>query len=117
MKREVGLWIDHRKTVIVTIVDGSEITKEIRSNIASHGRITGGSPINAILQSEQAEADDKRDQRFIDHLGRYYEGIILSIQDADAIWIFGPGEAKVELGKQLEQEASGKKDCRDRNRG
>jgi hypothetical protein len=109
VKREVGLWIDHRKTVIVTFVNGSEITKEIRSNIASHARISDGSHPNAPTHSEQEMAEDTRDRRFTNHLGRYYEGVILSIRDADAIWIFGPGEAKVELGQQLEREHLGRR--------
>jgi hypothetical protein len=107
MTREVGLWIDHRKSVIVTFVNGSEITREIRSNIEKHVRFSSGAQAKATLLPHQATAEDVRDRRFTDHLGKYYEGIILSIRDADAIWIFGPGEAKVELGKQLAREDLG----------
>jgi len=38
MKKEVGLWIDHRKTVFVTIENEVEVTREIRSNIEKHVR-------------------------------------------------------------------------------
>jgi hypothetical protein len=109
MKREVGLWIDHRKSVIVTFVNGSEMTREIRSNIEKHVRFSSSSDAKATLPPHQTTAEDVRDQRFTDHLGKYYEGVILSIRDADAIWIFGPGEAKVELGKQLERENLGRR--------
>ncbi len=109
MKREVGLWIDHRKSVIVTFVNGNEMTREIRSNIEKHVRFSSSALPNARLLPHQPTAEDMRDRRFTDHLGKYYEGVILSIRDADAIWIFGPGEAKVELGKQLEREDLGRR--------
>ena len=41
------------------------------------------------------------------HLGKYYEGIVSIIRDADTIWIFGPGEAKIELENQLNREELG----------
>lgn len=107
MKRVVGLWIDHRKSVIVTFVNGNEITREIRSNIEKHVRFSNSARLKASLIPHQPTAEDTRDRKFTDHLGKYYEGVILSIRDADAIWIFGPGEAKVELGKQLEREELG----------
>ena len=36
MKREVGLWIDHRKTVMVTMANETEETREIRSNVVKN---------------------------------------------------------------------------------
>jgi hypothetical protein len=109
MKREVGLWIDHRKSVIVTFVNGSETTREIRSHIEKHFRFLPDAQANTSLSPHPPTAEDQRDRKFTDHLGKYYEGVILSIRDADSIWIFGPGEAKVELGKQLERENLGKR--------
>ena len=44
MKREVGLWIDHHKTVMVTMVNEKEETREIRSNVEKHVRLSGGLP-------------------------------------------------------------------------
>lgn len=43
MKREVGLWIDHRKTVLVSITAGYEETKVIESNMEKHVRFSAGS--------------------------------------------------------------------------
>jgi stalled ribosome rescue protein Dom34 len=95
MKKEVGLWIDHRKTVIVTIENEVEVTREIRSNIEKHVRFSSGSH----------SKDPNR--QYGDHLASYYEGIISLIRDAEAIWIFGPGEAKVELENRLKHENFG----------
>ena len=43
MKNIVGLWIDHRKAVIVTIDNGVAITMEIKSNMEKHVRFSSGS--------------------------------------------------------------------------
>ena len=43
MPTKVGLWIDHRETVLVTIGDGGEETKRIDSGMEKHTRFSGGS--------------------------------------------------------------------------
>jgi hypothetical protein len=107
MTKEVGLWVDHRKTVIVTIENEVEMTREIRSNMEKHVRFSSGTRSKAPFAVKESTAEDMRDRQFEDHLGRYYEGIISMIRDADSIWIFGPGEAKVELENRLKHEELG----------
>lgn len=109
MKKEVGLWIDHRKTVIVTVENEVEVTQEIRSNMEKHVRFSSGTHSNADNNSQGSTAEDVRDRQFGDHLGRYYEAIISIIRAADSILIFGPGEAKVELENRLKHEGLGER--------
>jgi hypothetical protein len=107
MKKEVGLWIDHRKTVFVTIENEVEVTREIRSNIEKHVRFANSTDSKDPISDKGSSAEDMRDRQFGDHLGRYYEGIISFIRNADSILIFGPGEAKVELENCLKREDLG----------
>ena len=107
MKSEVGLWIDHRKAVIVTIVNEVEVTREVRSNLEKHIPFSSGSRSKATHKSQGPTAEDTRDRLYGNHLGGYYEGIISLIRGADSIWIFGPGEAKVELETRLKHEDLG----------
>jgi hypothetical protein len=97
MKKEAGLWIDHRQAVIVIVTDKGEEIRRIRSNMEKHVRFASGS-------SEDGSAEDVRDRQFRNHLNRYYDDVIGCIRDAEAIQIFGPGEAKGELEKRLESE-------------
>jgi len=97
MKSEIGLWIDHRQAVIVVVTDAGEETKRIISNMEKHVRFSSGS-------SEDGSQEDVRDRQFGNHLNSYYAEVIAVIRDADAIQIFGPGEAKGELEKRLEHE-------------
>lgn len=94
VKKEIGLWIDHRKAVIVIINDGNEEIKNIKSNMEKHVRFAG----------EGGEGEDVRDRQFDNHLNSFYDEVITYIRDADSIQIFGPGEAKGELEKRIEHE-------------
>jgi len=94
MKKQVGLWIDHKKAVIVMIKDGEEELKKITSNMEKHVRFTG----------EDGTGEDVRDRKFENHLNNYYDEVVAYIRDADSIQIFGPGEAKGELEKRIKHE-------------
>lgn len=99
MKKEVGLWIDHKKTVIVT-GDGEEL-KVLESDMEKHIRFTGGTHGKTAYSAQYFPAEDQRDRRFMEHLNKYYTEVIAHIQGAEAILIIGPGEAKFELEKRL----------------
>lgn len=107
MKKELGLWIDHQKTVIVTIENEVEVIREVRSNVEKHVRFSGRAHSKVPQVSQESTAEDIRDRHFGDQLGKYYDGVISLIRGADSIWIFGPGEAKGELEKRLKHEELG----------
>jgi hypothetical protein len=107
MKKEVGLWIDHRKTVIVAIENDVEVIRNIKSNMEKHVRFSSGTHSKAHNNTQGSTAEDVRDRQFDNSLDNYYKGIISLIRDADSIWIFGPGEAKVELESLLKHENLG----------
>ena len=109
MKKEVGLWIDHSKAVIVTIENEVVVTRELRSNVEKHVRFSSGARSKVAKNIQGSTAEDVRDRQFGEHLGRYYEGVISLIRGADALWIIGPGEARVELEKRLKSEGLGGK--------
>jgi hypothetical protein len=97
MNRNVGLWIDHNKAVIVSITNNVEERRIITSHMEHYVRHSSNVP-------GDGSAEDVRDRRFWNHLGEYYDKVIAHIGDAKAIQIFGPGEAKHELKKRLESE-------------
>jgi hypothetical protein len=95
--KQVGLWIDHRRAVIVTL-DGKDdkgVVEEIVSGMEKHVRYSGGG------DAQDGVADNQVDRRFDGHLDKYYDRVVEHLKDADAILLFGPGEAKGELRKLL----------------
>jgi hypothetical protein len=95
MKKQTGMWIDHRRAVVVIIGGAGERTERIESDMEKHVRFSGRSA------AEEGSADDQRDRQFASHLLQYYDRVIAHIQDAESILLFGPGEAKGELRKRL----------------
>jgi hypothetical protein len=51
MKREVGLWLDHRKAVIVIVTAEGEETKILESNMEKHVRYSSGSKVRDHFQT------------------------------------------------------------------
>lgn len=107
MKKEVGLWIDHSKAVIVSIEDEIEVVREIQSNMEKHVRFSSGTHSKDSANPQGSTAEDMRDRQFKNHLGDFYDGVISLISAAESIWVFGPGEAKVELSKRLKDAGLG----------
>jgi hypothetical protein len=97
MKNKVGLWIDHRKAVIVIVSDKGEEIQQITSGMEKHVRFSGNA-------AEDGAAEDVSDRQFGNHLNNYYAKVMEHLRDAETIHIFGPGEAKVELEARLEKE-------------
>jgi hypothetical protein len=102
MKGEVGLWIDHRKALIVMVTASGEEVEEITSDVEKQLRRGGDSPLKGPHESQNVPADDSRERSFTGHLDSYYDAVIASIRDAESIYILGPGEAKGELKKRME---------------
>ena len=103
MTTKVGLWIDHRKAIVVAITDKGEEIKEIISEVEKQPRRSGDSPLKGTYESRLIPADNSRQRTFTGHLNIYYDEVIAYIRDAESILIFGPGEAKDELKERLER--------------
>src|SRR5512135_1078284 len=104
MKKEIGLWLDHREAIIVILTDGGEEIKHITSGSGKHMRYSGSSHPKTPEGLKEVTSEDQRDRKFGNDLNKYYDEIIAAIRDAESIRIFGPGEAKGELEKRLEHE-------------
>jgi hypothetical protein len=103
MKTIVGVWIDHRKAMMTRVSDQGEESKLIESNVEKHAGRVGGIQSTTPYESQKVKADDRRQREFTGHLQGYYDEVIAAIGDAEAILIFGPGEAKGELQSRLEE--------------
>jgi hypothetical protein len=101
MKKEMGLWIDHRRVVIVSNFEQEEHIKRLTSKTGKHIRYSGVSWADGESESHHDTTEDGRDRRFDDQLNRYYDEVITYVGDATSILIMGPGEAKIEFEKRL----------------
>ena len=107
MRKAVGLWIDHRKAVIVAVTDQGDTTSLIVSRVEKQRRRLAGVGAAAPFASQLVPADDRQESSFHQHLAAYYDAVMASVRDAEFILIFGPGEAKVELKHRLGKDTRG----------
>jgi hypothetical protein len=111
MKKYVGIWLDHREAYLVYLSKDQPISSEnqemiecIESEIERRVRLSGGSRSRKTPYGPQEiSVDSKQEDRIKGQLRKYYQEIIKRISDADRILIFGPGEAKIELKKEIEK--------------
>jgi hypothetical protein len=104
MKTEIGLWIDHREAIVVTLTGDQEASKHIESGSGKHIRYSGSSHAKTPEGLKEVTSEDQRDRKFGNNLNKFYDEVIAAIRDAETIQIFGPGEAKVELEKRIQHE-------------
>jgi len=92
MSHEMGIWIDHKKAVVVTISTGHVSTKTLMSDVGPHTRYSG---------SQEGGGEKKYEERHSQDLDRYYDDVISQLGEPDALLLFGPGEAKLQLKDRL----------------
>lgn len=92
MSHEVGVWIDHKKAVIVSIAAGHVTTRTLESEVGPHPHYSG---------SQEGGGERKYEERHNLRLDQYYDDVISQIGQPDALLLFGPGEAKLQLKDRL----------------
>jgi hypothetical protein len=88
----VGVWVDRKKAVIVSIAEGRVTTMTLESDVGPHPRYAG---------SQEGGGETKYEERHNLRLGQYYDDVINQIGQPDALLLFGPGETKRQLKDRL----------------
>ncbi len=92
MNHKVGIWIDHKRAVIVSAAGGRVTTETLESGVAAHPHYSG---------QQDGGGEKKYEERHGQHLDRYYDEVISRLGQPDGLLIIGPGEAKLELRERL----------------
>jgi hypothetical protein len=92
MNHKVGIWIDHKKAVVVSASASGVTAKTLESEVGPHTRYSG---------PQDGGGEKKYEDRHGQHLDRYYDEVITQLGQPEAVLIFGPGEAKLQLKERL----------------
>lgn len=92
MNHKVGIWIDHKKAVVVSASASGVTAKTLESEVGPHTHYSG---------SQDGGGEKKYENRHGQHLDRYYDEVIAQLGQPEALLIFGPGEAKLQLKERL----------------
>lgn len=104
MMKNIGLWIDHKKAIVVVQDEQGEDIQTIESGVGRHVPYRGASHPKSPYSAQYQQGDDQLDNKFNEQLNKFYEKVIYQLRGADAVLIIGPGEAKGELEKRIAHE-------------
>ncbi len=90
MGGKVGIWIDHKKAVIVSASTEGTTSQTVQSDVGPHTRHSGAQ-----------EGEKRHEERHGQRLNHFFDEVISHVQQPEALLIFGPGEAKLELKERL----------------
>ena len=102
MTINAGVWIDHHKAVVVRLTENGEDVRQFLSDRETPARSNGGGRVKNSYTPNDFVAEDRREHKAMNHQNKYYDEVIASLHDADAIVVLGPGEAKGEFTKRIE---------------
>jgi hypothetical protein len=103
MEKLFGLWVDHEKAIIVSITNGNHQIIHVKSDIEGHLRLKDDSQSISPSNLQGNTIESKMDSRYRKYLNIYFQHIIDALKEAKHIFIFGPGEAKIEFKKRIEK--------------
>ena len=101
MSHKVGVWIDHKKAVIVSASAGRVTAKTLESEVGPHARYSGRAGYPMPDGPRDGRGEKKFEGRYNQHLDQYYDEVISQLGQPEALLIFGPGEAKLQLKERL----------------
>ena len=100
--KNLGIWLDKEKAHLVAIENNKEEFSTIYSKVEDY-HVTGGSGTQFKGGPQDVVQDSKYLEREKHQLKEYFKEIASTIEDADAIAIYGPAEAQQKFKKELEE--------------
>ncbi len=105
MKRQVGIWMNTDKAVLVNLLDGKEENVQtIESDIEARPHNPGDNKPGARSGTILLDVDKKKTHRKNHQMHEYFEKVMDSISpDTDEIYLFGPANTKKHFEKELKK--------------
>ncbi|MBN1424664.1 hypothetical protein JXA88_08910 [Candidatus Fermentibacteria bacterium] len=102
MPKRCAIWLDHRNAWIVTFTpEGDAQVEKLESGITALRKATGGTR-SATPYVHGYAARNTDDEKRLHQLSRFYEAIVARVRDFSRVLVMGPGQARQELGKALD---------------
>ena len=100
MKKQIGVWLDFKEAYIINLGTGETDFKRISSDIDT-GHVKGGARSKVPWGPMDKTSESKILKRRKHQEHKYYQILLEQIRDADALYVFGPAEAKNGLKKEI----------------
>lgn len=101
MTINAGVWIDHHKAILVRITTEGEEIVQINSHVENPFSSAAGSGSD-VEHPKNYQSENKQEHKFMNQLNGFYDEVLNALHGADPLLILGPGEAKGEFQKRLQ---------------
>ncbi len=101
MKKQTGIWIDSKKSVIVFLDGNNHTVRIINSGIESRVRIPGEVKWFTRFANQYLNFEKKKENRRSNEIRNYLKKVINEIKSTDELVLFGPASMKTELEKAI----------------
>lgn len=105
MNSKVGVWVDHRRAIVVHVSDSGEETTHVQSGAESQLR-RSSDHTTGNFEPLQVPSDDTRERKYKAELNTFYDEVISHLLTSKSIYICGPGEARNELKSRMDAKHS-----------
>lgn len=101
MNREIGIWLDYKTAYLIHLQEEEAIIEEIPSAVEDY-HPSGGATSKTPWGPQDSVKEKTYLERKKQQLQRFFQAIMENLQKDDALYIFGPAEAKLGLRKAIE---------------
>lgn len=91
---QLGIWIDRKQAVIVSVTRDHSVLTRLRSSLRSHGRYHG---------PHDSGGERKYEARHEQALAHYLDAVARHVERGDEVLILGPGDTKRALARRIGQ--------------
>ena len=101
MKNKIGIWLDGKKALILSISNKEEKLIKVKSDIESKVRFYGETKKVTRMGNMFIDPEKTKEQRKLHQMKNYIKEIIGNLKGASAIYITGPAQTKLLLSQEL----------------
>jgi stalled ribosome rescue protein Dom34 len=94
MNAKLGIWIDRKKAVIVSVARDHSAVTHLRSSVRPHGHYHG---------ARDGGGEKKYEARHEQHVAHFVDAVARHIERGDEVLILGPGESRSALARRVRQ--------------
>ncbi|WP_340077336.1 hypothetical protein [Leptobacterium sp. I13] len=102
MSAQTGIWIDKKQAFIVILNEGQHDITNIKSDIDFQVREEGEGKSYTRFGDQYGNHEKTNESKLKKQLNDYYSKVADAVTQSEALFIFGPAEAKNELKKLLD---------------
>lgn len=101
MKKQIGIWINKEKAVIISLEKEGCKVHTISSPLEGKMRFPGETKEFAGVGSHHGDIEKRKEKRLKIQTHEYLKNVVNNVKDADELALFGPAGMKKELEKLM----------------